>query len=250
MYINMKKILFLLACTSIFWVACTNTKAVKPKYLEGTVDVNELSGIDNKFERFRQQIMGHFSNRAQVESGLDLGEPEQEFIITPIFKNRPDEFWVYLEFFSPGLISRPIDQRIEQYKRISRDTFVMEVYYIKEPQQYVNEWKLSNPFENLSIQNDLIRDERCDLYIVPNFDKKHHFYTLPPEEVTCQMRGSQGAAKYVDLSFKLSDEGYNMRFKFYDKDKRKMRETANAGIDFKRLNYKSKDYPRYDIEEE
>lgn len=245
----MKQILFVLAMTGIFVIACNNKNITKPKYLEGTVDVNELSTIDNKFERFRQQIMGHFSNVEQVENGISLGEPEQEFIITPIFKNRPDEFWVYLEFFSPGLISKPIDQRIEQYKRIHRDTFVMEVYYIKEPDKYINEWKKENPFEDLSIKNDLIRDERCDLYIVPDFDKKHHFTTLPPEEVTCQMRGAQGAAKYVDLFFDLSDKGYNMRFKFYDKDKRMMRETAATGIDFKRLNYKSKNYPRYDVEE-
>ncbi len=243
----MKQLFLLLIPISIFLVACPS-KVTKPKYLEGTVDVEELSKIENKFERFRQQILGHFSNREQVENEPGMNEPEQEFIITPIFANRPDEFWTYMEFFSPGLIEKPIDQRIEQYRRIHRDTFVMEVYYIKEPNKYINEWKKDNPFQGLSIKNDLIRDKECDLKIVPDFERKHYFKTLPPEEVTCKMLTAQGAAKYVDLFFDLSDEGYNMRFKFYDKDKQLMRETDKRGIEFKRLNYKAKNYPRYDVE--
>jgi hypothetical protein len=228
-------------------VACPSKKMAKPKYLEGTVDVDKLTEIENKFERFRQQVLGHFSNKEQVEKEPDMGEPEQEFIITSIFKNRPNEFWTYMEFFSPGLISSPIDQKIEQYRRIHRDTFVMEVYYLKNPKKYINEWKKDVPFEGLSIKNDLIRDESCDLRIIPNFDKKHTFSTLPPEVTTCKIASTEGSAKYVDLFFDLSDKGYNMRFKFYTKNKIKMRETDARGIEFRRLDYKSKKYPRYDI---
>ena len=75
----------------------------------------------------------------------------------------------------------------------------MEVYFIKNPEKYINEWKKDVPFEGLSIKNDLIRDESCDLKIIPNFDKKHTFSTLPPEEITCKTAG----ATYVDLFFDL-----------------------------------------------
>jgi len=243
----MKQLILILIPISIFLMGCPSKKTSKPKYLKETVDVEDLSKIENKFERFRQQILGHFSNRDQVKNEPDMNEPEQEFIITPIFDSRPDEFWIYMEFFSPNLIESPIDQRIEQYRRIHRDTFIQEVYYIKEPEKYINEWKKDKPFKGLSIKEDLIRDEECDLKIVPYYDKKHTFHTLPPEEVTCKMLTAQGAAKYVDLFFDLSDEGYNMRFKFYDKNKRLMRETDKRGIEFKRLDYKAKDYPRYEV---
>lgn len=216
--------------------------------MEGLTDVEKLPEIENKFERFRQQIMGHFSNKYQVENDPIMGEQEQEFIITPIFKNRPDEFWVYMEFFSPGLIDNPLDQRIEQYVRVERDTFRMEVYYLKEPKKYINEWKKNEPFEDLSRRRDLIRDEKCDLLIVPQKGERYKFRTVPPETVTCGMRGNNGATKYVDLFFDLSDEGYNMRFKFYDKEKQMLRETHAKGIDFKRLDYRSKDYPNYDVD--
>lgn len=241
----MKGILTLLSLTLI--LAACGVKVEKPRYMQGVVDVDELSNIDNKFERFRQQIMGHFSNREQLAANPKLKEAEQEFIITPIFKHRPDEFWVYIEFFSPGLLEQPLDQRIEQYVRVARDTFRMEVYYLKDPKKYINEWKKAVPFENLSKREDLIRNESCDLFIVPNEEKRHTFRTLPPDEVICGMRGSKGATKFVDLFFNLSDAGYNMRFKFYDESKELLRETEQRGIDFKRLDYKDSSYPRYDI---
>jgi hypothetical protein len=228
-------------------VACPKG-IVKPKYMDGVVENEELEKIENKFERFRQQIMGHFSNKKQVENEPVMREPEQEFIITPIFKNRPNEFWVYMEYFSPGLIDRPLDQRIEQYVRIQRDTFRMEVYYLAEPEKYINEWKKDIPFEKLSRKRDLIRDENCDLYIVPDENKRYHFNTVPPLEISCDMKGSSGSTKFVDLFFNLSDAGYNMRFKFYNQDKKLLRETNRKGINFDRLDYRDKDYPKYDMD--
>lgn len=123
----------------------------------------------------------------------------------------------------------------------------MEVYYLKNPEKYVNEWKKDVPFKSLSKGKDLIRDTKCDLFIVPKKGKSYHFRTIPPTEVACDMKGNNGATKYVDLFFDLSDVGYNMRFKFYDKDKKILRETDPIGIDFKRLDYKNKEYPRYGI---
>ena len=213
--------------------------------MDGVVEKEALEKIENKFERFRQQIVGHFSNKEQVKNEPFMREQEQEIIIRPIFKNRPGEFWVYMEFFSPGLIDKPLDQRIEQYVRVDRDTFRMEVYYLTEPEKYINEWKKENPFDNLSIKRDLIRDENCDLLIVPTEGKRYHFSTLHPEDVICDMKGSSGATKFIDMYFDLSDRGYNTRFKFYDEDKNILRETNRKGIDFKRLDYRDKDYIRY-----
>ena len=242
----MKRILLVLLPLSFFLVACPGGKITKPKYMNGVIDVDELPSVESKFERFRQQIMGHFSNKEQVKKDETMGEPEQEFIITPIFKNRPNEFWIYMEYFSPGLVEKPLDQRIEQYVRIDRDTFLMEVYYLKEPELYVNEWKKQEPFKDLSIRHDLIRDDKCDLLIVPQEGERYKFKTVLPEEVVCEMRGNHGATKYVDLFFNLSDQGYNMRHKFYDRGKKVLRETDPRGIDFKRLDYKSEDYIRYE----
>jgi hypothetical protein len=245
----MKQLFLLIIPISLFLVACPGSSTIKhvgkPIYLRSIVDADKLGQIENKFERFRQQIMGHFSNKEQYEGVPSMREPAQEFIITPIFGNRPDEFWIYSEFFSPELVEDPVDQRIEQYVRIQRDTFRMEVYYLKNPRDYINEWKKEKPFENLSRKKDLIRDKGCDLLVVPVKGQRYNFASIPHPQITCDMKGNHGATKFMGLHFVLSDEGYNTRFRYYDEDKKMLHETDPRGIEFKRLNHKDKGYTNY-----
>ena len=226
---------------SLSWVACKNTggsrKSELPIYLKDTKSVEEMATIHNKFERMKAQIIGHFSNRNQVQAAIQSGkkaEPIQEFIIRPIMQERPNEFWVYLEFFSPELLEDPIDQRVEQYVQVDRDTFTMEVYYLKEPERFINAWK-KEKFPKINIKEDLIRDVRCDLTIVHSEEKPGTFKTVPPKEITCKMLTSTTAAHYVDLEYETTDTEYLMWFKFYDKNKNHLKTTDTGGQVFKRL---------------
>lgn len=238
----MKKLPLLLLPIVFILMGCPGKKLSKPVYLRSTVDVDKLTAIDNKFDRFKQQILGHFSNKEQVKNNPGLGEREQEFIIVPAMEDRPGEFWVYLEFFSPNLVEQPINHRVEQYVRVDRDTFRMEVYLLNEPEKYVNAWKKAKPLEGLNIKEDLTRVNNCDLFIVAD-EKPHTFQTLAPEDINCEL-GSQGATKYVNLYFGLSDIGYDMRFQFYDANKEILRETE-TGLIFKKLDYKAEGYRDY-----
>lgn len=214
----------------------TSNKKHKFPYLKNVKTAEEIAEIYNKFDRFKYQIIGHFSNKDQVEAGTTT-EPWQEFIVMPIFQHRPGEFWVYLEFFSPELVETPLDQRIEQYTQISRDTFRMEVYYLKDPKKYINAWK-NETFPETDIRKDLVRGETCDLYIAHQKDKPGTYRTIPPQEITCEMLTAQGASRYVDLEFELSDTQYLMWFHFYDIDKEHLKKSAKNGLQFKRLKEK------------
>ncbi|MCH2046324.1 MAG: chromophore lyase CpcT/CpeT [Saprospiraceae bacterium] len=230
--------LFLLG---MIWTACKDIEGGKkkskiPVYLRATKSVEEMSTTHNKFERMKLQILGHFSNKDQVKAAIQEGEkaePVQEFIIVPIMDDRPGEFWVYLEFFSPDLMGEPIDQRVEQYVQVDRDTFTMEVYYLKDPKRFVNAWK-NEKFPKINIKEDLIRDEKCDLTIIHQDDKPGTFKTVPPDEITCEMLTSTTAARYVDLEYETDDEQYLMWFKFYDKNKKHLKTTDTGGQIFKR----------------
>lgn len=219
-----------------------NRRNKKPDlpYLTQLKTADEISQIYNKFERFRYQIIGHFSNKEQVDAGTTK-EPWQEFIVMPIFQNRPNEFWVYLEFFSPELLDAPIDQRIEQYVQVARDTFRMEVYYLQNPEKYINAWKM-NEFPTTDIRTDLIRGERCDLIITHQEKKPGTFKTIEPEEITCEMLTSKGAARYVDLEFEVSDDRYLMWFHFYNRKKHELKKSDKRGLIFKRLEQDQMDH--------
>ncbi|MGH1335938.1 MAG: chromophore lyase CpcT/CpeT [Aureispira sp.] len=232
-----------LGLLTLFCLSATNVDAQRNKprknrkyilpYLKDIKSAKEISEIYNKFDRFKYQIIGHFSNKEQVDAKKTT-EPWQEFIVMPIFQDRPNEFWVYLEFFSPGLLDFPIDQRVEQYVQVSRDSFRMEVYYLKNPEKYINAWKFSE-FPETDIREDLVRGDGCDLIIAHQDDKPGTYKTVTPEEFTCEMLTSQGAARYVDLSFELSDEQYLMWFHFYTRKGKHLKQSAKNGLEFKRI---------------
>ncbi|WMX13445.1 MULTISPECIES: chromophore lyase CpcT/CpeT [unclassified Aureispira] len=209
-----------------------NKKHILP-YLKDIKSAEEISEIYNKFDRLKYQVIGHFSNRDQVAAGTTT-EPQQEFIVMPILKDRPGEFWVYLEFFSPKLIDAPMDQRVEQYVQVTRDSFRMEVYYLKNPKKYVNAWKHAK-FPDLNIKKDLVRGDGCDLIIAHQEDKPGTFKTVPPKEINCEMLTAEGPARYVDLEFELSDSKYLMWFHFYNSSKEHLKKSAKNGLEFKRL---------------
>lgn len=227
-------VIFVLICSSC------KKKAIKPVYLRDNVDVSNLAGIENRFDHFKQQVVGHFSNKEQLEN-YAIDEQEQELIIIPIFKDRPDEFWVYVELFSPSLVDQPIEQRIQRFRKVERDTIVVEVYYLPQPGDYINEWKKEKPFGEFE-KKDLIRDSGCDMVIACKDPSNHIYRTLPSTDVTCHLGTNNRITEYVDISFALTDEGYLMRFKYYDKEKKLLRESNYSGLYFERLDYLHEDY--------
>jgi hypothetical protein len=248
LYVSSKIQMLLIAVFSILLVAVKPVNAQKNghkkghkrnkyklPYLANIKTAKEIAEIYNKFERFKYQIMGHFSNKEQVDSGASF-DPLQEYVVMPIFPSRPDEFWVYMEFFSPDLLESPVDQRIEQYVQLSRDTFRMEVYYIKADKQpeYINAWR-NEEFPATDIHQDLIRDEGCDLLIVHQKDKPGTYRSIPPEKRTCEMLNAKGSARYVDMEFELNDSQYLMWFHFYGHNQEHLKKTNNNGLIFKRL---------------
>lgn len=237
-----------LICMMLWWLSVASLMAQKgpnkPLYLRDAVEVEQLPEIKNKYDRFKQQVIGHFSNQMHVKGNPDLGEKEQELIVFPIFKERTNEFWVYSEFFSTGLPEAPIDQKVIQFVKLNRDTTRMEVYFLKDPNSHINEWKQITPFEGLT-KDDLRRDAGCDILIVGLEENGYGYKTILPHTSTCALQAASGSAQFLDTKFELSDEGYKMFFIFYDKNKNIVRESSYAGINFTRLNYKTPGYTNY-----
>ncbi|MCH2044660.1 MAG: chromophore lyase CpcT/CpeT [Saprospiraceae bacterium] len=235
----MKPTYFTILFFALLATACKQ-KVIKPVYLRDNIEVDNIAGIENRFDHFKQQVVGHFSNKEQLEN-YSIDEKEQELIIIPIFKDRPDEFWVYVELFSPSLVDQPIEQRVQRFRKVERDTILVEVYYLPQPEEYINEWKKDKPFENLE-KKDLVRDNGCDMIIACKDPSNHIYRTLPSQDITCHLGTRNTIAEYMDISFALTDEGYLMRFKYYDKSKKLLRESNYSGLYFERLDYQHEDY--------
>lgn len=237
---------FLFAFTSILFAQKPTAQRVafwgsdKPIYFQHVASKEELVKIEHKHERFLQQNLGHFSNKsaaAQIE-----GEREAQFIVIPIFqKQRAGEFWIYIEYFLPAMVEQPIEQRIQHYIRNDRYSYQIKTYHLKNPEQYVNEWKKKNPFEGFNVKDGLTHDEFCDMQVLVD-EEKEHYHKATPLGTDCPLRDDMGAAKYSVTSFDVSDDGYLMCIEFLDANKQKIKNCPNGGILFERLDYNDKDY--------
>lgn len=238
---NMQKPILIFIIASVLH-ACTS-KIVKPSYLKHCVELDKMVEIENKHERFKQQVIGHFSNKRQVEQDPLITEKEQEFVVVPIFRDRPNEFWVYLEYFSPSVPEVPFEQRVQEYVRINRDTVLVRIYHLKNPEKYLNAWcKPDNNILSKLSKDELILNEGCNFVFGRDKEDKYVFNTVPFKDVACEMTSST-SARYFNLHFQLKDEGYSIVFDFFDKDKKLLR--RSSPIKFDRLNYKSKGYRDY-----
>jgi len=209
-----------------------------PIYMQHTVNNDDLSKIENRYERFKQQNLGHFSSEIHSE---EVGDDPQEFIVIPIFQDtRPGEFWIYIEFFSPVLVNHPIEQRIQRYSRLNRDTLYAETYHFHNPENYINEWKKEIPFEHFDIEDELFHDETCDAYMMQMMGMEYGYKVVPVGK-GCDLR-STGEARYTWAEFEITDEGYNMCVNFLNIDYEPVKECPDGGLMFKRLDHKDKKY--------
>ena len=62
----MRKLLY--SMVSLLFICSCSKGIVKPFYLQDVVEKEELEKIENKFERFRQQVLGHFSNKEEKKA--------------------------------------------------------------------------------------------------------------------------------------------------------------------------------------
>ena len=217
-----------------------NINSLVPVYYQQTVSNDSLKKIEHKHDRFLHQNLGHFSNK---ESIADVpGERESQFIVIPIFqKQRAGEFWIYIEYFSPKLVSQPIEQRIQHYIKKDRYTYQIKTYHLKDPVPYINAWQRTNAFDNFNIKEGLVHDEFCDMLATAD-EEKDFYHKFVPMGTDCPVQDSSSLAKYSYTSFDVFDEGYIMCIEFLDENKKILKNCHNGGTLFKRLDYLDPSY--------
>jgi len=208
-----------------------------PIYMQHITNNDDLPKIKNRYERFKQQNLGHFSSQEHSER---IGDQHQEFIVIPIFlDSKPGEFWIYIEFFSPVMVEHPIEQRIQRYSRLNRDTLYAETFHFHNPEKYINEWNKEVPFENFDM-DEICHAETCDAYMMQMLGEEYGYQVVPVGR-GCDLR-STGEARYSWAEFEITDEGYNMCVNFLNVDYEPVKECPDGGLMFKRLDHKDKKY--------
>lgn len=232
---NRLVLLAVLLCTTTW--AMAQKKGI-PVYLEKTMEVKQMKKLTDKLQRLYYQRLGHFSNIATAE---DNAEKEQDMIGIPIFSHRGGEYWVYTEWFLRSYPENPIGHRIEHIVRLDKETLAIEIYELKNPEAYYNEWKKEEPFSGLH-KVDLVRKEGCDHKIEIVDKQKAVFRTVKKEEEEmCNVSFGNGI-EYVREKFTLTDEKTTFNVYFYDTNKKFVKNLDADGLQMERMNPKQKGY--------
>lgn len=142
-----------------------------------------------------QLMSGSFSSAKQARN--DTAYYNIKLEMHPIWVNRKNEQWLYVEQAVAKAPNRPYRQRIYQLVRVNEDLYQSIVYTLPNPKAFVGQWKKPAAFDSLSPDN-LERREGCDVYLRKVADK---YYRGATKEGTCKsnLEGASFATSEVEI---------------------------------------------------
>ncbi|WP_299608309.1 chromophore lyase CpcT/CpeT [uncultured Aquimarina sp.] len=115
---------------------------------------------DPELEDFVQILTGKFSSKKQAKE--ESGYAAVCLINSPIWKDQSG-YWFYQELFNEEKSTAIYNQRIINIKRVDSITISSSSYIIPNQKKYINGWKDTSLFNQLTIDSLTVR-AGCDVY--------------------------------------------------------------------------------------
>jgi hypothetical protein len=132
-------------------------------------------------------MSGSFSSAAQAAA--DSAYYDIRLEMAPIWTDRSDAHWLYVEQAVGGMTDKPYRQRVYRVDQGDDGDFTSAVFTLPDPERYVGAWKQEKPLAELS-PDDLELRQGCT--VVLQFDGQGQF-TGGTEGTGCAS-GLRGAA--------------------------------------------------------
>ncbi len=118
----------------------------------------------NTLARLVECMAGTFSSSAQSQSDPD-NYFEIRLVVTPIWIDRSDAHWLYIEQAAAESLDRPYRQRVYRITQQPDGTFQSDIYTLPgNPFTYAGAWRGPGPLMNMS-PTDLELPERCSIVL-------------------------------------------------------------------------------------
>jgi hypothetical protein len=156
-----------------------------------------------------QWMSGTFDSKLQADTDSDYFEIHLN--MKPIWRNKKDGVWLYVEQAMASASDKPYRQRVYHVYKENDSTIVSHVYTIKNPLRFVGQWKNDNPLQDLSV--DSLEDRKgCSIYLTKTSDGK---YVGSTKEKDCEsnLRGAAYATSKVTISSGILeswDQGFDI----------------------------------------
>lgn len=154
-------------------------------------------------------MVGTFTSEAQSKS--DSTYFNIHLNMKPIWKDRTDGFWLYVEQAAAQSLDKPYRQRVYHIFLQDENTIVSQVYEMDKPARFAGDWKKKSPLSQLT-PDSLKSREGCAIYLHKN--SKGEFYgSTPGKECLSSLRGATYATSEVTISKDLIlswDRGFDV----------------------------------------
>ncbi len=107
-------------------------------------------------------MRGHFSSVAQAEA--DSAFLEIHLKMKPIWQERQDGYWLYVEQSVAGWEHKPYRQRVYHLLKGEKDTLISEVYELPDPQKHIGSCDEATLLKGLT-PDSLIKREGCAIFL-------------------------------------------------------------------------------------
>jgi hypothetical protein len=109
-----------------------------------------------RLERLASWLTGSFSSVAQAENDSDYYHIRLE--MAPIWPQRDDGYWLYVEQAAYGRLDTPYRQRVYRVSEPDPGVFSSEVFTLDSPPRFAGAWRHPSDFDALTPDSLTVRD--------------------------------------------------------------------------------------------
>jgi hypothetical protein len=162
---------------------------------------------DRELARLAHWMSGSFSSAAQADR--DTNFSDMRLHVVPIWPERHEARWFYVEQAAASQLDRPYRQRVYRLSRRSDGRFESAVYTLQDPMRFAGAWRDSVPLAGLTPDSLTLRDGCA---VILHFDRGAFVGGIEGNGCASDLRGAARATSEVLINegrMVTLDRGWN-----------------------------------------
>ena len=141
---------------------------------------------DKELLKLRNWMAGSFSSADQAKADTDYFDIRLQ--MTPIWVDREDGYWLYVEQAMATKLDKPYRQRVYRLSRVDNTTIQSEVFMLQESLRFAGSWKEPKKLDILT-PDSLSKKNGCAIILQPEGDTAFSGSTVA-KECPSELRGA------------------------------------------------------------
>lgn len=161
----------------------------------------------DRLYQLAQWMAGRFSSADQAR--IDPGYYEVHLTVFPIWEDRSDGYWLYVEQAMSFALSEPYRQRIYHVTEVAPDTFKSRIAEIADDERFIGGWQNPEIFRTLT-PDQLKWREGCSVHL--KWDGTSFSGSTDGAQCASTLNGAAYATSIVEVtesSLKSWDRGFD-----------------------------------------